>query len=129
MLPMLHILEGFGLGGRGPVLSILDIAKDRSPRLVLVPLQPDAVCVARDNQVVDLRERRKLVLEGIIGKGQGYSKEDRAANEILALVKGKFLWFPLPPGSLDMFEVEDEDDDQQSSFDGRRKDLELNIFV
>jgi hypothetical protein len=88
---MLRILQRFSLGDAGPIRSILDIAKDRSPRPVVVPLQPDAVRIARDNQVVDLRERRKLVLEGIIGKGQGYSKEDRAANEILAFVKGKFL--------------------------------------
>jgi hypothetical protein len=88
---VLRILERFGHGYAHPARSILGVAEDGSLSPVVVPLQTDAVCVTRDDQVVDLLQRRKLVLEGVIGQGQSHRKEDRAADEILALVEREFL--------------------------------------
>lgn len=89
---MLRILERFGLRDADrPVRGLLDVAKDRSPSPLVAPLQPDTVRIARDHEVIDLRERSKPVLEGIIGHGHGRSEKNRAANKSLALVKGKFL--------------------------------------
>jgi hypothetical protein len=63
---VLRILERFGLGYAHPARSVLDVAEDGSLGPVVVPLQTDAVCITRDDQVVDLPQRRKLVLEGVI---------------------------------------------------------------
>lgn len=66
---MLRILKRFDLGDAGPIYSILDVAKYGSSRPVVVPLEPDTVRTAWDNEVVDLRKGSKFVLKGVIGKG------------------------------------------------------------
>jgi hypothetical protein len=48
------------------VWRLLDIAEDRPLGRVLVLLQTDTICSARDNEIIDLCKGREFVLEGII---------------------------------------------------------------
>ena len=72
MVPVFGILERFSYWNAYPVRGLLDVAEDRTPHLVIVPLQADVVRVGRDSQIIDLRERVNLFLEGVVGHVLAY---------------------------------------------------------
>jgi hypothetical protein len=65
---VLRILKRFGLGYTHSVKSVLNIVEDRALGLVVVSLQTDTVCITQNNQVIDLLQRHKLVLESVISQ-------------------------------------------------------------
>jgi len=89
---MLCILEHFGLRDTGhPVRGLLNIAEDRPPRPLVAQFQSDTVRIAQDNKIINLYKKSEPVLEGIIDKGQGHSKEDQTVYKILALQNFSYL--------------------------------------
>jgi hypothetical protein len=67
VIPVLPVAKQLRCGDADPVGGTIDVAGDWPLRLFLVPLETDVVCLRRvDDQVVDLRKRRELVLESVI---------------------------------------------------------------
>jgi hypothetical protein len=77
------------LGDVGSVRA--NITKDRPLSPLLILFQTEAIRGRRDDQIVDLCQRRELSLKRIVSQGQGYRKEHWAVDKILALIKSKYL--------------------------------------
>jgi hypothetical protein len=71
--------------------SLLDIAEDGPLRPLLIPLQKDAIRAARDDELINLRERREPILERVVCQRESHHKEDRAADKVLAFIECKLL--------------------------------------
>ena len=92
VVPVLLIAERLRRGDADPLGRVVDVAEYGPLRPSLIPLETDAVCLGRVNdQVVDLRKRCELVLESVIRQRQSHCEKHRAAGEVLAFVKRKYL--------------------------------------